>query len=254
MTVTPVPPMREDQQIALGPLLEHLAYDDETECWLWTGELSRRGLPLGITAAQVSERTGIGTKMTRASVPDYCGNLACLNPIHHHELAITTYMAWMDAHAPVAGKCRKGHLIDGDNCYTTPGGTKVCVKCRKEREKRRKPRPKTRTVIRLRSEGTITPAPDDWSGPAMILKRRYQCPGCSRTFGHRDTAENHMGTCFKLPANRACRTCANYDSDVVRYGPDEPGREPSCAVGIAFGRTADGRVKLALRCDLWQGR
>lgn len=256
------PPLTQEQAAALGPILDFLAYDEATGCWLWTGDLTRRGMPptdaLSMVprhhtiAGEIAELIGV-TLPIYGTLPVACGTPACVNPAHHQWVEPGEYMAWIAAHAPDAGKCRKGHLIVGDNCYTAPDGTRFCVVCRTEREKNRKPRPKTRTVVKWRAEGVLIPAPDDWSAPATVVMRRYQCPGCRRTFGKMDTAKNHMKTCFKLPLNRACRTCVNFHpGHPGSY--EEPPEDASCLVGVEFGVTEKGTTRLVLHCEKWDAK
>lgn len=47
--------------------------------------------------------------------------------------------------------------------------------------------------------------------PIPVLVRRYKCPHCSRSRAKKSATIAHIARCWDNPANRACRTCANYE-------------------------------------------
>lgn len=75
--------------------------------------------------------------------------------------------------------------------------------------------------------------------PYPIVVTRWVCGGvgCSRSYAHRSTIEGHMETCWRVPENRACHTCAHFDvRSCCGVASDECGcrgeREWRCAVDM----------------------
>lgn len=90
--------------------------------------------------------------------------------------------------------------------------------------------------------------------PYPIVVTRWVCggDGCTRSYSRRATTEGHMATCWKVPDNRACLSCAHFTVRTCCAGPsDECGcrgeREWTCAVGIDI---EPGKARTD--CPQWQ--
>lgn len=89
------------------------------------------------------------------------------------------------------------------------------------------------------------------SEPKVIQATRYVCTGCHRSWARRASAKAHMERCWRIPENRACLTCAHFDSgrccDTASAECGCRGETDwTCAVG---GPISDGLA--VLHCPLW---
>lgn len=46
-------------------------------------------------------------------------------------------------------------------------------------------------------------------GFRRVMLSRYKCDGCGRTLSQKRGMQGHVSRCWKLPANKACLTCAH---------------------------------------------
>lgn len=44
--------------------------------------------------------------------------------------------------------------------------------------------------------------------PIPFTVTRYRCPHCTRTASKKAPVRDHIGRCWRNPANRTCRTCS----------------------------------------------
>lgn len=92
--------------------------------------------------------------------------------------------------------------------------------------------------------------------PYPIKVTRWVCggDGCSRSFASRKGTEGHMETCWRVPENRACHSCANFRINYCCSAPsDDCGcrgeREWVCLVDLPI---APGVPMVG--CPKWQER
>lgn len=91
------------------------------------------------------------------------------------------------------------------------------------------------------------------SGPEPITVKRWRCPFCRRSRSSRKATAEHIGRCWLNPANRTCKTCANYeyaagggcDGLGPHFGCNDSSEE--CTAGVDL--PADGPVT---GCPLWR--
>ena len=89
--------------------------------------------------------------------------------------------------------------------------------------------------------------------PYPIKVTRWVCGGwtCTRSSSKRETVEGHMQTCWRVPENRTCLTCRNFEMRTCCWGPTpECGcrgeREWACRVDISI---APGKPQVG--CPSW---
>jgi hypothetical protein len=63
--------------------------------------------------------------------------------------------------------------------------------------------------------------------PIEVVVKRYRCPFCPRSLSSKSRMADHIGKCWRNPAARGCKTCAN-------FAPGEPavGLSEYCAAGV----------------------
>lgn len=91
--------------------------------------------------------------------------------------------------------------------------------------------------------------------PVTIRVTRYACPHCSRSRAKRQATIEHIGRCWKNPANRTCKTCIHFDP-----GGDACGCEPGCNWGssgpempsCAAGRDLPDDYAPVTNCPKWE--
>jgi hypothetical protein len=84
-------------------------------------------------------------------------------------------------------------------------------------------------LVRVREVRMTAPL----AGAAQMLREpipvrviRYGCPSCGRRASSKSRAREHMARCWLDPANRGCKTCANFNP-----AEDACGCEPGCNWG-----------------------
>lgn len=65
------------------------------------------------------------------------------------------------------------------------------------------------------------------SEPIVITVKRHVCPHCRTGRSKRAVAVAHIARCWHNPANRTCKSCANYETS-PDYGPCFPGENCRC--------------------------
>lgn len=73
--------------------------------------------------------------------------------------------------------------------------------------------------------------------PYPIRVTRWVCAGigCTRSYSKRATTEAHMETCWRVPENRACLTCAHFDPGICCSGFEcgcRGERNETCRAGV----------------------
>lgn len=79
---------------------------------------------------------------------------------------------------------------------------------------------------------------------------RHYCPGCGKSRANRSDAVAHVERCWKLPANRGCRTCRHFapaDSEQDEQGYTYASWPDSC--DAEDGPEIDGPI---IGCPLWE--
>lgn len=64
-------------------------------------------------------------------------------------------------------------------------------------------------------------------GPVPMTVTRWKCPHCNRGHSSRPAALAHIGRCWRNPALRGCKTCAN-------FCPAGYETEEDCGLGISL--------------------
>ncbi|WP_405536968.1 hypothetical protein [Streptomyces antimycoticus] len=93
--------------------------------------------------------------------------------------------------------------------------------------------------------------------PIPIVVIRHQCPHCRRTHSKKQAAVEHMGRCWKNPANRGCKTCAWHQEERWSSHQCIPGLDCGCDSWPEACCHSDGPEPLerpVVRCPLWQAR
>ncbi len=92
------------------------------------------------------------------------------------------------------------------------------------------------------------------TAPIAITVKRFKCPHCPRSRAKKSATVAHIGRCWDNPANRACRTCANFEpaeaggcvGDRQCNCPDTP---QDCAAGVEL---PDFGGDMVTGCPLWK--
>lgn len=82
---------------------------------------------------------------------------------------------------------------------------------------------------------------------------RWICPHCTRGWASRRRAAEHIGICYRNPANRSCKTCTHWHSGYPGdYGT--PAADEVCLLGVPLPDhpIRDGRKLLILHCGRWE--
>lgn len=134
----------------------HVNVGTADECWLWVGAVYPKGY--GKVTSNVSgkklwhgaHRVALSYKLGREVAPGFvvdhlCRTPLCVNPSHLEEVTQRTNVTrgiWGDTWRARAEKtvCKHGHPLMGDNLvvkqhYGSRGILRVCVSCRRARDK-----------------------------------------------------------------------------------------------------------------------
>jgi len=113
-----------------------------TECWTWTGRISRDGY--GYYGKELAHRCmykiWVGRVPKTKHLDHLCRNRSCVNPLH---LEIVTprvnILRGIGACAQHKRQthCKHGHEFNKDNTYTNNKGHRVCRTCDRSRPRRR---------------------------------------------------------------------------------------------------------------------
>lgn len=94
--------------------------------------------------------------------------------------------------------------------------------------------------------------------PIPVRVTRYRCPSCNHRTSKKALTREHMRRCWWDPANRGCKTCANFEPNdccgmADAYGCFTPmcPTGDSCAAGIDMAAEATGPGSLAVHCPSW---
>jgi hypothetical protein len=128
-------------------LEKHTIKDPRTECWLWTGSLSKGGKSEGYGRISIDGRVHYVHRVsahiyhnisldkdTDLQVLHNCPNKNCWNPEHLYVGRHTDNMADLHGYC-LAGetKCRNGHDLSSPVSYYSYGkGQRKCKQCRKD--------------------------------------------------------------------------------------------------------------------------
>lgn len=136
--------VRKDRRRRGAPLYESIEYDPLTGCWMWTG--ARAG------GYGIVKRTGSSRLVHRvvyellhgpipAGVePDHlCRTPACVRPDHLELVDHRTNLLRGESPSAIHARkthCIHGHPFSGENLYIDPKGARICLICRKAKNKR----------------------------------------------------------------------------------------------------------------------
>jgi hypothetical protein len=111
---------------------EKVKKDKKTGCWLWTAGLMSTGYPQfrwGIGKNGYGHRWAyehfVGPIPEGRQLHHTCGTPICVNPEH----LVPTEPGNHRTEHHLRTHCKRGHLLDGDNLYVNPGGTRTCRTC-----------------------------------------------------------------------------------------------------------------------------
>lgn len=85
--------------------------------------------------------------------------------------------------------------------------------------------------------------------PVRIKVTRYRCPFCERSRSRKQATVEHIARCWRNPAVRSCRTCANYEPPNAGCGEYRCncGSGEFCHAGVTL--PDDGPVT---GCEKWE--
>lgn len=117
--------------------LDGLIYKTDT-CWLWVGHINKRGYAY-IQVKGVSHKAHrfvyehyVGPIPDGMTLDHTCRVKHCVNPAHMEVVtAKENYYRWF----ATVTTCPSGHPYDEANTYITPGGSRQCRTCNRERQK-----------------------------------------------------------------------------------------------------------------------
>lgn len=102
----------------------------------------------------------------------------------------------------------------------------------------------------------ITATPE----PLAVFRKRYTCPfpGCRFQRSTEKPVAGHIVRCWRNPANRTCKSCANYEK-TPDYGPCFPGEncrcgapDHSCNAGVELPDFGELEGFPVVACPLWE--
>lgn len=103
------------------------------ECWIWSGAFSETGYPHFRNERGEIERGHrtayrwfIGAIAPANQVHHLCNDKRCVNPAHLQQLTDAEHR---EQHARSTGRCRKGHLIEGQNVVHSVSEGRPIRKC-----------------------------------------------------------------------------------------------------------------------------
>ena len=139
--------------------LDKISPEPMSGCWLWTGAMTGKSstsiggygvIRLGkdggcrqVYAHQVSYMLYHGDIPDGLEIDHLCSTRLCVNPSHLEAVTakVNTRRIHERGRCPnhFANKthCPQGHPYSGDNLYTAPGGGRLCIACRRERDRKR---------------------------------------------------------------------------------------------------------------------
>lgn len=111
-------------------------------CWLWTGRLDSHGYGLfrapgiRIRAHRFAYQALVSFIPEGLHIDHLCRNRQCVNPAHLEP--VTCKENLLRGEGPTGKKsrqthCINGHILDAENTYVRPNGTRLCRTCAKER-------------------------------------------------------------------------------------------------------------------------
>lgn len=86
--------------------------------------------------------------------------------------------------------------------------------------------------------------------PEPRVATRFHCLGCGKGYARKPDAVSHMGRCWKLSANRGCKTCTHFEpggSEADEHGYTYAQWDDAC--GQPDGPAIDGPI---IGCPLWE--
>lgn len=137
MTLSSTPLQRIVSKIRITP---------DSSCWVWGGTCNRNGygeIKIGKTryVHRVMYELLVGPISQGMQIDHLCRNRACCNPFHLEQ--VTQQENVMRGFSPSANgarqtHCNSGHLFDESNTFYNMKGHRICLKCRKLANQRRK--------------------------------------------------------------------------------------------------------------------
>jgi hypothetical protein len=128
-------------------LLEKIAVDVETGCWLWTaytdpagyGRIATSAQPNPELAHRVSYRLYVGPIPEGLTLDHLCRVRRCVNPAHLEPVTLAENKRRGESLAAQNARkthCPQGHPYDEANTHVTAQGYRDCRACNRERHRR----------------------------------------------------------------------------------------------------------------------
>ena len=122
-------------------LLDRVAFEPNTGCWLWYGATSDTGYGNVMVSGRVRSTHRVFYELLRGQIPDglqldhLCRVRCCVNP-NHLEPVTNAENARRSPligrhRPPLLARCRQGHDLTGDNVRWTSHGYRACRACAK---------------------------------------------------------------------------------------------------------------------------
>lgn len=87
--------------------------------------------------------------------------------------------------------------------------------------------------------------------PEKLVVTRWRCPHCNRSRSSKSVTIAHMSRCWRNPAARSCKTCANHVPDASE--PEVGYVAPECCdAGIDLPFEEDPQNPYPINCPKWE--
>jgi hypothetical protein len=130
-----------------GRFWEKAAVGVDDQCWRWKGAAHSEGYGFFWLDGRRQYAHRVAYELTHGPIPrglqidHLCRTPACVNPAHLEAISLVENLKRGEGFSGSLYKpkseCKHGHPLSGANLYVAPDGHRVCITCRREREKRR---------------------------------------------------------------------------------------------------------------------
>ena len=117
------------------------------ECWVWIGVIDSKGYGVASRSKTKKARAHrVFYEAFRGPIPEgldidhLCRLRACVNPAHMEPVTRRENVLRGEHPKVLAywnGTCTRGHPMNGENLYISPGGQRQCRECRRRRDRER---------------------------------------------------------------------------------------------------------------------
>ncbi len=147
-----------DLPTVMDRVMESVAIDPDTGCWVWTKSLERNGYARmsvghkvdGVHRITYKERHGYDAIPDGYEIDHLCRNRACCNPDHleaveHRENIMRSPIAVARINADKT-ECWRGHPLSGPNLHTNARGHRSCRACSRIKTAQHRARQKEKSL------------------------------------------------------------------------------------------------------------